>query len=138
MRTIQSKIDGQVFKLHHLEAKLKPLGYDIGSNWEYDHGYFDYQINNDDERAGYIYLRVPFTAVDGQLDSDGTSVKLGTPFLLAHTYQESLDDQALIGNISASFNQFQEPKNKDARVPKNYLETAGELVSELEAVLLNE
>ncbi|OAS87088.1 MULTISPECIES: YugN-like family protein [Metabacillus] len=135
MIEIPSKIDGQTVELYDLEQKLKPLGYSIGGNWEYDHGYFDYKIASE---VGYQYLRVPFEATDGQLDSPNTMVQIGTPFLLSHKYQIGLDDHATIGNFSASINQFQEPQDKDATFPEKYIEIGKELVQELEGSLLNE
>lgn len=85
------RLEGKQFQLYHLEEQLKPLGYVIGGGWDYDHGYFDYKIADD---LGYQFLRVPFRAVDGQLDSHGTTVELGRPFLLAHKYQQGIDDFA--------------------------------------------
>jgi hypothetical protein len=132
---IPSKIDGQTIELYDLEQKLKPLGYSIGGNWEYDHGYFDYKIASE---VGYQYLRVPFEATDGQLDTPNTMVQIGTPFLLSHKYQIGLDDHSTIGNFSASINQFQEPQDKDATFPEKYIEIGKDLVQELEGKLLNE
>ncbi|MDQ0229809.1 YugN-like family protein [Metabacillus malikii] len=134
MIELTSKLDGKVFQLTHLEEKLKPLGYDIGGNWDYDHGYFDYKI---DSEVGYQYLRIPFIAVDGQLDVPNTTVKLGTPFLLSHKYQIGLDDNARIGNLTAAINQFQEPQDKDATFPDEYIDDGKALVSKLEAILLS-
>ncbi|MBM7605467.1 hypothetical protein JOC75_003490 [Metabacillus crassostreae] len=134
MIEIPSKIENQSFQLYFLEQKLKPLGYDIGGNWDYDHGSFDYKI---DSEVGYQFLRVPFEAVDGQLDSHNTTVKIGRPFLLSHKYQIGLDDHVHIGNFSASFDQFQEPQDKDATFPEEYIDLGKALVKELEAELIN-
>lgn len=133
MIPISSKIENQSFQLIDLENKLKPLGYVIGGNWDYDHGYFDYKI---EDEAGYQFLRVPFSAVDGQLDSNGATVKLGRPFLLSHKYQAGLDDHAGAGNFSAMTDQFSEPQDPDAEVPDQYLDLGKSLVEELEDVLL--
>lgn len=132
MLAISSKIEGQTYKLDKLEQQLKPLGYTIGGNWDYDHGSFDYKI---DDREGYQFLRVPFKVLDGQLDSQGTTVKLGTPYLLSHEYQKGLDDYAHVGNANASVNQFSEPKDPDAQFPQEYIELGKKLVKELEKVL---
>ncbi|MGG5832003.1 YugN family protein, partial [Bacillus pumilus] len=85
---VPSRLPGESFSLYHLEETMKPLGYVINGNWDYDHGYFDYKIDN---RDGYTFLRVPFTAEKGQLDQPGVVVKLGDPFLLKHVYQDKLD-----------------------------------------------
>ncbi|MDQ0163887.1 YugN-like family protein [Aeribacillus alveayuensis] len=134
MIEIRSKVEGKEFNLYKLEQELKPLGYVIGGNWEYDHGYLDYKI---DDEAGYQFLRIPFQAVDGQLDSKNATVQLGRPFLLSHQYQMGLDDHANIGNFSASINQFSEPEDADATFPEKYIELGKTLVKELEKVLLD-
>lgn len=135
MIPIPSKLEGTEFHLYKLEQELKSLGYSIGGGWEYDHGYFDYEIDSD---VGYQFLRVPFQAVDGQLDSQGTSVRLGRPFLLSHKYQRGLDDNVHVDNATASFDQFSEPVDPDASFPKEYIDLGKTLVKELEAVLLRD
>ncbi len=131
---ISSSLEGKHYQLYKLEQELKPLGYSIGGNWDYDHGYFDYKI---DEEVGYQFLRLPFTSVDGQLDSRGATVKFGKPFLLSHKYQIGLDDHASTGNLSGSFNQFSEPQDSDASFPEEYIEVGRELVKELEQTLFH-
>ncbi|WP_332634253.1 YugN-like family protein [Halalkalibacter flavus] len=139
MIALQSTVEGKEMKLKELEDKLKPLGYDIGGGWEYDHGYFDYKI---DEEDGYTFLRLPFRAVDGELDQRGVTVQLGTPFLLNHKYQEGLDDNPDVFNglfrmaYNSAINQFQEPVDKDSTVDQKYMPTAKSLVEELELTLL--
>jgi len=134
MIEIPSRLEGQVFRLYTLEQELKPLGYTIGGNWDYDHGSFDYKI---DDEVGYQFLRVPFEAVDGQLDSDGTSVKIGRPFLLSHKYQRGLDDNVHDDNLESIINQFSEPQDPDASFPKKYIDLGKALVKELEDWLLD-
>lgn len=134
MIEIPSRLEGKTFQLFYLEEQLKPLGYTIGGNWDYDQGSFDYKI---DDEVGYQFLRVPFEAVDGQLDARGVTVKIGRPFLLSHKYQTGLDDHANTGNFSASINQFSEPEDKDATFPEKYIDFGKTLVQELEGILLN-
>ena len=86
---IHSNLEGRTYALYKLEEIMKPLGYSIGGNWDYDKGCFDYKI---DEEDGYQFLRVPFTAIDGELDVPGVIVRLGTPYILSHVYQDELDD----------------------------------------------
>ncbi|WP_102345055.1 YugN-like family protein [Bacillus sp. Marseille-P3661] len=133
MIPISSSIENRTFQLIDLESKLKPLGYVIGGNWDYDHGYFDYKIA--DDHGSYQYLRVPFEAVDGQLDSNGTTVKLRQPFLLSHNYQEGLDDHAGTGVFSGTTDQFQEPQDPDAEYPPELVDMGKSLVNELEDIL---
>jgi hypothetical protein len=140
MIALQSVVEGKQFKLKELEDKLKPLGYSIGGGWEYDHGCFDYKI---DEENGYTFLRLPFQAVDGELEQRGVTVQLGTPYLLNHKYQDGLDDNPDVVNglvrmtWNSSFNQFQEPIDKDATIDPKYLPTAQSLIQELELTLLD-
>jgi hypothetical protein len=132
MIPIPSTLEGKTYQLYKLEKELKPLGYTIGGGWEYDHGSFDYKI---DDEVGYQFLRVPFEAVDGQLDSQGTTVQLGRPFLLSHKYQVGMDDHAEIDTFTASFNQFSEPRDPDATFPEKYIDLGKSLVKELETIL---
>ncbi|MGG0716028.1 YugN-like family protein [Robertmurraya massiliosenegalensis] len=132
MIEIPSSIEGGEYHLNDLERLLKPIGYTIGGNWDYDHGYFDYKM---DDQEGYQFLRLPFQVVEGQLDSSVCTVKLGRPFLLAHEYEGGVDEEADVGNFSASFDQFQSPENKDAPIPDPFIDTGRVLVSELESIL---
>ncbi|MBS4220884.1 YugN-like family protein [Bacillus sp. FJAT-49711] len=132
MIEINSKIEGGQYNLHKLEQLMKPKGYVIGGNWDYDRGFFDYKMADDD---GYQFLRIPFTAVEGQLDTPGVSVQLGTPFVLSHVYQKGLDDQADSSNMSAAFNQFSEPEDPDGSLDEKYIRMGKDLIKELESIL---
>lgn len=134
MIPIPSKVESQVFSLYDLERKLKPKGYVIGGNWDYDHGSFDYEI---DDKVGYQFLRVPFAVVNGQLDDPEVTVRIGEPYLLSHKYQRGLDDNVHVGNVKASFDQFSEPVDPDADFPEQYIDIGKELVNELEMTLLS-
>ncbi|KKB74630.1 MULTISPECIES: YugN-like family protein [Bacillus] len=134
MISIPSELENRSFSLYHLEQTLKPLGFIIGGGWEYDRGFFDYKL---DDADGYLFLRLPFEAEDGQLDSQNATVQLGRPFLLRHVYQEALDDHVIQGNVRASFDQFAEPKEKDADIPDVYVELGRSSVKELEKALLS-
>lgn len=114
---IQSNLEGRTYALFKLEEIMKPLGYSIGGNWDYDKGCFDYKI---DEEDGYQFLRVPFTAVDGELDVPGVVVRLETPYILSHVYQDELDDNVNTLTAGTSgMDQFAEPKDPDGDVKEN-------------------
>ncbi|WP_080844288.1 YugN-like family protein [Cytobacillus gottheilii] len=134
MVEIPSKVKGAHFNLYKLEQQLEPMGYMIGGNWDYDHGYFDYKM--DAENKGYHFLRLPFKAIDGQLDSRNCTVECGNPFILSHIYQIGLDDHAYTSNFTASFDQFSEPVDKDGMVPDEYVVAGKALVQELESNIL--
>ncbi len=132
MRMLSSHLAGSVYPLFELESKLKPLGFMIGDNWDYDHGYFDYKIKEGD---GYLYVRVPFETIQGSLDQDDAIVEMGTPFLLNHKIRLGIDETAESGNITASFNQFQTPVDKDAPVNERYIEQGQILIDQVESAL---
>lgn len=134
MITIPSAIDGQSFLLQELEQVMKPLGYVINGGWEYDHGYFDYKI---DDTNGYLFLRIPVNAVQGSLDERGAAVRIGTPFMLRQVFRADLDDYAEGGPFQSLFNQFSEPERRDAEIDPAYLDIGASLVKELEDVLLH-
>lgn len=127
---IQSNLEGHTYALFKLEETLKPLGYSIGGNWDYDKGCFDYKI---DEEDGYQFLRVPFTAVEGELDVPGVIVRLETPYLLSHVYQDELDDQVnMLTAGTSGLDQFAEPKDADGNIKRKYIDIGKVLVQELE------
>ena len=114
---IQSNLEGRTYALYKLEEIMKPLGYSIGGNWDYDKGCFDYKI---DEEDGYQFLRVPFTAVNGELDVPGVIVRLETPYILSHVYQDELDDHVNTLTAGTSgLDRFAEPKDPDGDVKEN-------------------
>jgi hypothetical protein len=131
---IPSKVENHTFKLYDLEKKLKPVGYVIGGGWEYDHGYFDYKI---DDNGSYLFVRLPFQAVDGEeLDVKGVHVTLGRPFLLAHKYKQGLDDH--VDDPNPLVNQFSEPEDPDAPFPPEWIAAGREYVIELEQMIFND
>ncbi|ABS23713.1 YugN-like family protein [Bacillus cytotoxicus] len=136
MIPIQSDLEGRLYALYQLEETLKPLGYNIGGNWEYDKGCFDYKL---DEEDGYQFLRLPFTAVEGELDVPGVVVRLGTPYLLSHVYQDELDDQVnMFAAGTSGLDQFAEPKDADGHIKRKYIEIGKAFVQEIERHLIND
>ncbi|HET7657497.1 MAG TPA: YugN-like family protein [Bacillales bacterium] len=129
MIQLESQLEGTEHSLFALEEALEPLGFVIGDNWQYDHGYFDYKIN---EKDGYLFLRFPFVATEGALDTRGVKVKFGTPYLLNHKYEAGLDQEVGTGVLSGFTNQFQEPVDKDDHIPEKYAEVGQQIVKEAE------
>ncbi|KFN01549.1 hypothetical protein D0U04_11260 [Bacillus clarus] len=135
MIPIQSNLEGCTYALFKLEEVLKPLGYSVGGNWDYDKGCFDYKI---DEEDGYQFLRVPFKAVEGELDVPGVVVRLETPYILSHVYQDELDDEVnTLATGTSGLDQFAEPKDPDGVVKRKYVDIGKVLVQELEQHLIN-
>ncbi|MGO4888998.1 YugN-like family protein [Anaerobacillus sp. MEB173] len=131
MIELPSKVENRQFKLIDLENKLKPLGYVIGGNWDYDHGYFDYQM---EEKDTYLFLRLPFKAVEGELDQKGVIVELGRPFLLNHQYNN--DQQTFTTDDDPLTNQFSAPLDPDDEFPNEWIATGKNLLNELEITIL--
>ncbi|EJR48991.1 hypothetical protein IIM_03770 [Bacillus cereus VD107] len=134
MIPIQSNLVGRTYALYKLEEVMKPLGYSIGGNWDYDKGCFDYKI---DEEDGYQFLRVPFTTVDGELDVPGVVVRLETPYIISHVYQDELDNEVNTLAAGTSLDQFAEPKDPDGDVKRKYIDIGKVLVQELEKHFFN-
>lgn len=133
MIELTSQLEGKRFDLYQLEETLKPMGYSIGGNWDYDQGSFDYKMADE---PGYQFLRLPFTAVEGQLDAKNCVVEFRRPFLLGHIYQEGLDDHVNVDNSNALINQFSEPVAKDGDVPNRFVKIGQTLLKDIEQALL--
>lgn len=133
MYPLKSKLTNQSFPLYSIETELKNQGFVIGPNWDYDHGSFDLLMAND---GGYQYLRLPFNVISGSLDEKGAVIQFENPFLLTHVYNEGIDDVVEGGSLTSSFNQFQEPIDKDAKVPRKYQEKGLDILNTIEAILL--
>ncbi|MFT9598198.1 YugN family protein [Mesobacillus sp.] len=133
MIPIQSNIDGKELPVGELKKKLGPLGFNVNGQWEYDHAYIDYKLNDDDGDRQYV--RIPFKSTGGLLDDDGTFVQIGTPFLLDHQFQTDVDEEGNIGALTGSFDQFKSPADKDAPFPKGLVEEGKTLVNKAERAL---
>lgn len=135
MIPLSSKLKGQSFIFKDMEKDLTSIGFKLSDNWDYEHGYFDYKI---DDHVGYQFIRLPFTVVNGSLDapSDDAEVRMEEPFLLSHKYNPGIDDDVKEGNVRAMFDQFSEPVDKDASFPEEYIEAGKQLLAQAESVLL--
>ncbi|MDL4842550.1 YugN-like family protein [Aquibacillus rhizosphaerae] len=133
MIPLTSKLENLVIPLYELEKQLKPLGYTIGGDWDYEAGSLDYRMADDD---GYQFIRIPFKVEQGMLDAPGALVRLGSPFILTHKYQDGIDEGAENGVFQGSVNQFQAPVDSDAEVPEKYAEKGKRLIEQIENILL--
>ena len=131
---IQSNLEGRTYALYKLEEIMKPLGYSIGGS-----GIMikDASITKLMKKMG-INFRVPFTAIDGELDVPGVIVRLGTPYILSHVYQDELDDNVNTLTAGTSgMDQFAEPKDPDGDVKRKYINIGKVLMQELERHFTN-
>lgn len=128
MIALKSQLEGTEHRLFALEETLKPLGYSIEVNWDYNHGCFDYMINDKND----LFLRIPFTATEGTLDCHGAEVEVGAPYLSNHKYEPGLE-QAVGGSpFDGVTNQLQIPEYQDTHIPERYAETGRHCLREAE------
>ncbi|WP_058306863.1 YugN family protein [Gracilibacillus massiliensis] len=132
MFELDSTIENKVFFYREVKRILEKEGYALGGAWEYDHGYFDYKLANDD---GYHFLRVPFHSLKGEIENENAVIKMDKPYILTHRYQDDVDAYAESSVIQASFNQFQTPVEKDADIPTSYIEKGKIVLENLEVLL---
>lgn len=133
MKPIQgTALENRLKPFGTLRRELENYGFSVGGNWDYDHGYLDKVMNEEQT----VYLRIPFQMIEGTLDgmnSDTSNLaKVGTPFVLKHLYREGNDPDGSVGVVDSMVNQFQEPKNKDADIEEHWVEQARALLAEVE------
>ena len=119
MITLQSKLENSEQYYAQFRTALEPLGFHLGGNWDYEHGYFDKAL--DDENK--VWLRLPFIAVNGDFDEQSRDIyiRLGKPFILNHLYQDN-NDEASMSPLGSLVNQFQEPVDVDAPVDEEWID----------------
>jgi hypothetical protein len=132
MIAITSKLENHVEEFVNLNDYLGKFEFTLGGNWDYDHGYFDRYL----DEAHQVWLRIPFQVtsgtMDGITDDSDAVVKLGTPFVLNHIYNEGLDPEAVPNVYGSLINQFQEPLDKDATVETHWVKQAEHILQEIE------
>jgi hypothetical protein len=132
MIAITSKLENHVEEFVNLNDYLGKFEFTLGGNWDYDHGYFDRYL----DEAHQVWLRIPFQVtsgtMDGITDDSDAVVKLGTPFVLKHIYNEGLDPEAVPNVYGSLINQFQEPLDKDATVETHWVKQAELILQEIE------
>lgn len=108
-------------------------GFELGGGWEIDHGYFDKKL---DDHPGYLYLRIPVFAEEGQIEEPEARVRMGRPFVLRHKYQIGNDDyvDTDVGVVFTNtwFNQFSEPEDSDASLKEDDVQRAQKALGKLE------
>lgn len=133
MKTIPSSLTGREFDFGRMKSVLESHEFTLGGNWEYDRGSFDRAL---DGEARKVWLRLPFDATRGSLDSEKTSpdtiIRMGSPFVLKHVYQEGNDAEAEYRTYGALFDQFQEPADPDAAVEPAWFNQGKRILDEVE------
>lgn len=129
---ILSELENHVEGFVTLNNFFGELEFTLGGNWDYEHGYFDRFL----DEAHMVWLRIPFEVTSGTMDgiSDASDaiVKLGTPFVLKHIYNDGLDPEAVPNVYGGLINQFQEPVDKDADIEAHWVEQAKHILQVVE------
>lgn len=132
MFVISSSIENMEQPFTELNQALKPFGFVLGGNWDYDHGSFDYGM----DESHKVWLRIPFQVTKGSLDGlqeeQNTIIQLGKPYVLKHVYQEGLDPEAEVNTYGALVNQFQKPADSDAEIEPMWIEKAKQVIAQIE------
>ncbi|MEB3102456.1 YugN family protein [Ferviditalea candida] len=132
MIQLQSGLERQEDEFIELKQFLEQNEFTLGGNWDYDHGYFDRAL----DEGRKVWIRIPFQVTDGTLDANAedpeTKVRIGTPFVLKHLYNEGLDKTADMQTSGGLVNQFQDPVESDAAVDNEWVEKAQEILREVE------
>ncbi|MGM0881897.1 MAG: YugN family protein [Bacillota bacterium] len=119
---------------HFTETKelLESRQFTLGGNWDYESGSFDRAL----DEAHKVWLRIPFEVVNGNIDSETTEteakIKLGSPYVLKHEYNEGNDPEASVRLAGAVFDQFQSPVNPDGKVEREWIDSAKHIMHEVE------
>lgn len=132
MEKLTSSLEGQEGTFEELSSFFQSNDYDLGGGWQNDHGYFDRMLDPREHTTGMNYLRIPVIAVEGNIGEANATVRLGTPFVLCHQYQDSLDDGVEPHIVGSFFDQFSEPENKDAPIKEEWLQKAKTILQETE------
>jgi len=120
--------------LNYLETKsvMESQQFSLGGNWEYKNGSFDRALEDENK----VWLRIPFEVFNGHIDTetadDNTMIRIGTPYVLKHLYNEGNDPTASVRVMGAMFDQFQPPVNPDADIEPKWVDAARKIMNELE------
>jgi hypothetical protein len=132
VKTLKSKLEQVQEPFDTVRDRLHEFNFSLGGNWEYDHGYFDRSL----DEANKVWLRIPFQVVTGRLEGDTEAtdaiVRIGTPFVLNHVYNEGLDNGAEAETYGAMLDQFQTPTDPDGQVEKRWVQQASDVLHKVE------
>lgn len=111
---LDTTIEGKKAYFGETRRLLKKYGYALCGNWEYDRGKFDTVLWR--EGGETIYLRIPFTVLEGNLDENRAYIEFNQPYLVKHVVNVGIDwnESALL--TVAGFAQFQKPLDPDGHI----------------------
>ncbi len=132
MKALSSRLEQTEESFDRVRDELHSFEFALGGSWDYEHGYFDRYL----DEAHKVWLRIPFEVTSGRLEGDTEStdamVKIGTPFVLKHVYNEGLDPAAEAQTYGAMLDQFQKPLDRDAEVEEKWVRQATDLLRKIE------
>lgn len=114
MLLLDTNVEGKRMTFGDARRFLKDYGIHIGGNWDYDRGIFDGNLHREDGET--IYLRMPFTVVEGELDHDRAVIEFQQPFIIKHVVNLGLDKDSSALLTTTGFSQFQKPLDKDGYI----------------------
>lgn len=112
---LETGVEGTKMTFGEAQDFLKPFGLHIGGNWEYDSGMFDGILHR--ENGETIYLRMPFTVIEGELDYRNAVIQFEKPFVIKHVVNLGLDKGGSALLTTTGLSQFQKPLDKDGYIP---------------------
>jgi len=139
MIPLQSKLENLEIPYSEVKSSMDQCGFVLGSNWDYDHGYFDRPLDG----VNKVWLRIPFQVTTGSLEgeaveaNDSTRIIFGTPFILRHIYEEGIDQEGESGAFRSLVDQFQDPVDPDAPVEGRWVDIAWEQLQTLEHAVIH-
>ncbi|MBO9605557.1 MAG: hypothetical protein J7639_06385 [Paenibacillaceae bacterium] len=137
MISLTSGLENKEQEFRSLNDYLAAYEFTLGGNWEYDHGYFDRNL----DEAQKVWLRIPFQVTHGTMEGDSSDsdavIRLGQPFVLKHIYNEGADREAQMRVAGSLVDQFQTPLDKDAPVERIWIDAAKRVLGEVENGLVH-
>ncbi|GGK01769.1 hypothetical protein GCM10007063_25080 [Lentibacillus kapialis] len=125
MLKLETDIEGKKAYFGDVYRIFRSNGYTLCGNWEYDRGKFDMVLCR--EGGETIYIRIPFSVIEGELDDAKAYLQFRTPYVIKHVVNTGLDWDENSMLSTTGFNQFQKPLDKDGNiVDKSRWEAAGE------------
>jgi hypothetical protein len=139
MITIQSAIEGIQTRFGELKKLLTSEDFHLGGGYDYDHGYMDRALDLEEEHGYHYYLRIPLYVIDGELESDDATIRLGRPFVIRHEFRTGNDPEGEeAGVASALINQFSEPIPVDQdNIDPEWINRARSVIGAIEQKLVH-
>ncbi|GGG75388.1 YugN family protein [Paenibacillus radicis (ex Gao et al. 2016)] len=135
MMPLSSTLEGYQNRYTEARSQLEEEQFSLGGNWDYTSGSFDRALDD----ANKVWLRLPFQVISGSIDDSSQDtdavIRLGTPYVLKHLYNEGNDPEAKAHLVGALFDQFQTPVDPDANIEPKWIDRAKEVLSEAERIL---